>query len=224
MAMPASAGNETAYVDLYWIPLGAGGMRAVRLSGRIYEAAVARWQHRDALDLYHSALQVGFGGDRFTIEMTPVWINDVPGRGVMAEGPVWSRWLGRSRMFRYEVRRWRNGIIPDIGYAVASPQRLSSDVTHAGRLLNLVADFPTHTWGRDELHVGDMWNSNSLSSWLLIRSGHCLDTVRPPMPGWAAGLVAATRQTDTCLRTDALGLSGATERLSRVERSSPTHR
>ena len=29
-------------------------------------------------------------------------------------------WLGRSRFFRYEVRRWRGGVIPDVSEAVAA--------------------------------------------------------------------------------------------------------
>ena len=58
--------------------------------------------------------------------------------------------------------------------------------------------FPTATWGRDELGTGDMWNSKSLISWLLARSGHDTDSLRPPVhgraPGWSAGLVAAVRE------------------------------
>jgi hypothetical protein len=46
-----------AAVDLYWLPLGAGG-HFVRLNGRLYEALAARLQRRPAYDLYHSALQV----------------------------------------------------------------------------------------------------------------------------------------------------------------------
>ena len=42
-------------------------------------------------------------------------------RGVVAEGPVGSRWAGRLRIFRYEVRCWRGGIIPDVDEAVESP-------------------------------------------------------------------------------------------------------
>jgi hypothetical protein len=42
-------------VDLYWLPLGAGG-HFVRLNGRVYEALAARLQRRPARDLYHSAL------------------------------------------------------------------------------------------------------------------------------------------------------------------------
>ena len=79
---------------------------------------------------------------------------------------------------------------------MASPQRLSTDVTAAQRLLDLVPAFPTVTWGRDELGTGDMWNSNSLIAWLLARSGHDVDLVKLPAngraPGWSAGLVAAS--------------------------------
>ena len=44
-------------VDLYWLPLGAGG-HSVRLNGRVFEALAARVEHRPACDLYHSALVV----------------------------------------------------------------------------------------------------------------------------------------------------------------------
>ena len=44
-----------AYVDLYWIPLGAGA-HVVRLSGKLVEAIAARIQRRPRHDLYHSAL------------------------------------------------------------------------------------------------------------------------------------------------------------------------
>jgi hypothetical protein len=33
--------------------------------------------------------------------------------------------LGRFRFFRYEIRSWRDGIIPDLAEAVESPLRLS---------------------------------------------------------------------------------------------------
>jgi hypothetical protein len=53
--------------------------------------------------------------------------------------------------------------------------------------------------GRDELHAGEMWNSNSLISWLLVRSGHRAGPIRPPAggraPGWSAGLTVAARAT-----------------------------
>ncbi len=189
---------DAASVMLYWLPLGSGG-HSVRWNGRIFEAIVARHEHRAVRDLYHAALEVHLGADRFVIEMTPVWGGgEAADRGVVCEGPVGSRWLGRSAFFRYEVRRWRNGVIPDVGEAVASPQRVSHDLAHAQQLLDLVPQVPALTWGRDELHTGEMWNSNSLIAWLLARSDHQVDSINPPAhgraPGWRAGLLLATKQ------------------------------
>jgi hypothetical protein len=96
---------QDASVDLYWLPLGAGG-RSVRWNGRLFEAAMARREHRPVEDLYHSALEVIGQDRRFVIEMAPVWNVDAVDRGVVREGPVGTRWLGRSRLFRYEVRCW----------------------------------------------------------------------------------------------------------------------
>jgi hypothetical protein len=113
---------DQAYVDLYWIPLGAGGW-FVRRNGRLYEALVAARDGRPRCGLYHSALEVV-----------------VP------------------------VRRERKHV-------------------------------PTPVWGRDELRTGDMWNSNSVISWLITRSG--LDPEEVPLPpggrapGWDAGMAAA---------------------------------
>jgi hypothetical protein len=56
-------------VDLYWLPLGAGG-RSVRFNGRVYEALVATIERRKRCDLYHSALEVRTPDRRFVIEMT----------------------------------------------------------------------------------------------------------------------------------------------------------
>lgn len=186
-----------AAVELYWLPVGAGA-HCVRLNGIVYEAGVALWERRNRCALYHAALQVLLDDDRFVIEMAPVWDRDEPDRGIVAEGAVGMGWLGCSRWFRYEVRRWRNGTIPDIEYAVDSPRRLSGSTDQAQRVLDLAPSFPTVTWGRDELRTGDMWNSNSLVAWLLARSGHDTDAARPPAggraPGWIAGLVVAARQ------------------------------
>ena len=187
-----------ASVELHWLPLGAGDTSAcVRWNGRIFEATAARSQHRQAWDLYHSALTVQLDGDRFVVEMAPAWGNKAPDRGVVREGAIGLPWLGRSRFFRYEIRRWRNGAIPDIAEAVASSQRVRTDVfrTQAARPHPRI---PAVTWGRDELHAGEMWNSNSLIAWLLARSGHRTGAIEMPphgrAPGWSAGLVVAARQ------------------------------
>ena len=111
---------------------------------------------------------------------------------------VGTRFAGRFRLFRYEIRRWRDGVIPDVAEAVESPRRLSDDADCARRLLELVPQVPTPVWGRDELHTGEMWNSNSLTSWLIARSGLDVDSVARPSggraPGWRAGIVAHREQ------------------------------
>jgi hypothetical protein len=135
---PRAAGQSS--VDLYWLPLGSGG-RCVRTSGRLYETLIATRTHRAPMRLYHSALIVRLDGHSFAIEMTPVWAVADPGRGVVAEGPVGMPSWGRSRLFRYEIRCWRGGTIPDLAAAVDSPRRLSSDKDQARRVLELVASF-----------------------------------------------------------------------------------
>ena len=131
------------------------------------------------------------------IEQAPAW-SDGAERGVVAEGSVGARAAGRFRLFRYEVRRWRDGVIPDLAEAVESPRRLSDDPDCARRLLELVPEAPTPVWGRDELGAGEMWNSNSLISWLIARCGLAVQSIHPPQggraPGWQAGVVIAHRQ------------------------------
>jgi hypothetical protein len=189
--------RELSSVDLYWLPLGAGG-HSVRLNGRVFEAVVAGLERRSSCDLYHSALVVRAPSGRFVIEQAPIRDGNGADRGVVAEGAVGSRVARRFRIFRYEVRRWPNGVIPDIAEAIASPQLLTKDPTQAEHLLDLVPRVPTPVWGRDELDAGEMWNSNSLISWLIARSGLDAETIRPPVggraPGWDAGLVVARRQ------------------------------
>jgi len=187
---------EWRVVDLYWLPLGAGG-HSVRLNGRVYEAVAARLGRRPTYDLYHSALVVHGPEGRFVIEQAPVRDANGAERGVVAEGAVGARWARRIRIFRYEVRRWREGVIPDVAEAVESPQRLSDDPVQAQRILDLVPSVPTPVWGRDEFGVGEMWNSNSVISWLIARSGIVAETIPLPTggraPGWEAGIAVAHR-------------------------------
>jgi hypothetical protein len=119
------------------------------------------------------------------IDQAPLQPSDDPARGVVAEGAVGTRGAGRFRLFRYEIRRWRNGVIPDIAEAVESPNRLSDDPDCARRLLELVPQVPTPVGGRDELQAGEMWNSNSLISWLIARSGLDVESIQPPHRGRA---------------------------------------
>jgi hypothetical protein len=168
------------------------------LSGKVYEAVKALVEHRPRLDLYHSALQIRLPDDRFVIECAAILNLRGEERGVVAEGSVGASWLGRFRLFRYEIRRWRGGSIPDLAYAVSGPVRVETDVVRARQVVDLVPHVPTPVWGRDELHTGEMWNSNSVISWLLAEAGIEVDQLQPPAggraPGWNAGLVVARRQ------------------------------
>jgi hypothetical protein len=187
-----------AAVDLYWLPLGAGG-HSVRLNGLVFEAVAARIHHRTMSDIYHSALQVHVDdGRRFVIEMAPIPNTRAGERGVVAEGPVGARWAGRLRIFRYEVRLWQGGVIPDVAEAVGGPQRLTRDAGAAERVCTCVRELPTPVWGRDELGAGEMWNSNSVIAWVIARSGLPVEKIHPPdggrAPGWQAGIEVSRRR------------------------------
>lgn len=184
-------------LDLYWIPLGAGAS-VVRISGRTFEALSAWRQRRTRRALYHSALIAGTGEGDYVIEMTPIPASGTPEeRGVVSEGSVGMRMAGRLRIFRYEIRRWRDGVIPDLSFAVASPVRVSEDLREVERVLGLVPSVPAPVWGRDELRAGEMWNSNSVIAWLLVSAGVDAAAGDPPpggrAPGWDAGVVVARR-------------------------------
>lgn len=184
-----------ATVGLLWIPLGAG-QHVVRISGSVFEALSAFVQRRPACDLYHSTLVVTVPDGRYVIEMTPVPDQHGDRRGVVAGGAVGSTWLGKLRLFRYEIRCWLDGVIPDADHAVATTT-LQIDLADAQRLVDLVASVPTPVWGRDELDGGEMWNSNSVTSWILHCGGIDTAHLAPPhggrAPGWDAGLVIAAR-------------------------------
>ena len=194
-------------VTLHWIPLGAGA-RSVRVNGIVYEAVTAAVERRSRCRLYHSALEIALPTGRFMIEMTPVPKEPGDGRGVVAAGPVGVRAAGRLRLFRYEVRRWRDGIVPDLAYAVASPV-VTRDPATAQRVFALLPSVPTATWGRDELRAGEMWSCNSITAWVLARAGVDMDSVPFPVharaPGWDAGLAVARRaEPDHIIRRAAL--------------------
>ncbi len=112
-------------------------------------------------------------------------------------GAVGSRHVGWLRVFRYEVRCWNGGSIPDLLAATGRPRLLSRDQDTVQRLLDGVAGVPTPVWGRDELGAGEMWNSNSVVAWSIATAGISTHLLRPPprgrAPGWSAGLAVARR-------------------------------
>ena len=180
-------------MDLYWLPLGAGGS-FVRFNGRVYERISASLHRRAVRDLYHAALEVEVEGESYVIEQTPV--PDLSGNehGVVAGGAVGSRCAGKARIFRYEIRVWQGGWIPDVAEAVDSPRTLSSEARVARRVLEVAPRVPTPVWGRDELRTGEMWNSNAIIAWIMASSGIDVEGIPPPAggraPGWRAGLLA----------------------------------
>jgi hypothetical protein len=190
--------NDTApaAVDLFWIPLGAGG-RVVRRVGKVYEGASALLDRRPRARLFHTALVVRIAETSWVIESAPIPDDRGAARGVVAEGPVGMRLAGRFRLFRYEIRRWPGGVLADADEAAGGPVRVSDDVGRAERVVDLVPSVPTPVWGRDGLSTGDMWNSNSLTAWLLVRAGIDTAPLAPPAggraPGWDAGIAVAGR-------------------------------
>lgn len=176
----------------------------MRLNGKVFEALAAALARRERRDLYHSALEVHAPDGRYVIEQAPAW-GEGSERGVVAEGAVGARAAGRFRLFRYEIRCWRDGVIPDIAEAVESPRRLSEDAERARRLLELAPQVPTPVWGRDELRTGEMWNSNSTISWLITRTGLDVESIRLPRggraPGWDAGIAIARRDQTEAARS-----------------------
>ncbi len=183
-------------VLLCWIPLGAGGPPVVRASGRAYETLAAFRDRRRPRALVHAALLVRPAtGPEVAVEVTPVWGQPAVDRGVVATGPVGARVLGRSRLFRYEVRCWAGGTVPDLAWALVR-RRVSADPRAAERLLAAAPGVPTRTWGGRAPGDRDMWTSNSVVAWLLAAAGLDPVALGPPpgcrAPGWDAGVRAAT--------------------------------
>ena len=79
-----------------------------------------------------------------------------------------------------------------------SPVTVADDAVRASQILDLVPSVPTPIWGRDEFGAGEMWSSNSVTSWLLACGGVDLTGIHPPpggrAPGWSAGIAVAARQ------------------------------
>ncbi len=184
-------------VDLYWLPLGAGGS-VVKLNGRAFEALRAARDRRRPLDVYHAALSISLPEGRYAVEIAPIPARATTDRGVVGTGAVGSAHAGRFRIFRYELRCWLDGGIPDAAEAVESPRRVIEGERGARLVHDLLREVPMPVWGRDELSTGEMWTSNSVVSWVLCRSELDMTAIGPPVngcaPGWDAGLIAAFRE------------------------------
>ena len=76
----------------------------MRFTGKVYDALSAAVERRQPLDLYHAGIEIRLGDECFVIEVAPSPDARGANRGVVAEGPVGSRFAGALRLFRYEIR------------------------------------------------------------------------------------------------------------------------
>jgi hypothetical protein len=193
--MTLASKQPLSRVTLCWMPLGAG-QHVVQACGHAYELISARAHRRPPTQLYHSALVIDIRAGQFLIEMAPIPDAHGAQRGVVAEGAVGIRRAAYFRLFRYELRRWDDGVISNERQATSTV--VSVDLDRAERLFDLVPSVPTPVWGRDELGTGEMWNSNSVTSWLLEQSRlEPPNSRRRPAAGPPAGMPASWRP-DVC--------------------------
>ena len=187
-----SESTETEYLDLYWLPVGAG-TRFQRASLVLYEALAAALARRPRTALYHAALKFGADGRAYTLELMPVPARqDVP---PLITGPVGIRGADRVRLFRYQLRSSESTTLPDEQWAVDSPVRLASEATAVRGLVAMASALPAYIWGRRAVGTSEMWTSNSAISWLLTRIGVSTAEIALPgggrAPGWLAGIESA---------------------------------
>ncbi|MEO8540744.1 MAG: hypothetical protein ABI577_13475 [bacterium] len=182
------------YVDLYWLPVGAGKLSPPRKwSLWLWEALDAATHRRARKRLLHAALKlVDLAGTTFTVELMPDFL---PGTVPPAmTGSVGFSAAGRWRFFRYRLSCEPVERLPDEEWAVQSPSRLG-DGNLANTILALAPTAPPYVWGLRAKGTREMWTSDSAISWLLIRAGVSLDGIGPPAggraPGWSAGIDAA---------------------------------
>lgn len=188
----------TAFLDLYWLPVGAGTSRFQQTSLRFWEALEAARARRPRLRLVHAALKLaGADGQPFTLELMPAFVrDDVP---PLLTGPVGLPGADRLRLFRYQLLCVSADRLPDEEFALAPPARLTSDPERVARVLAFAREVPRYTWGRRVRGTSEMWTSDSVVSWLLCRAGFDVSSIGPPAgsraPGWQAGIgLAAARQ------------------------------
>lgn len=192
--MTNEAPATTAFIDLYWMPVGAG-THLQRASLALYEAARAAVARRPRMALVHSALKLGRQGQLFTLELMPLERGQ-PEAPLMT-GPVGARLAGRLRLFTYQLRLREDDRLPDEQYRVQPPERVACEKAAVDRLLELGPALPVYTWGRRVPGTSEMWTSDSAVSWLLIKSGiDAASIALPPKsraPGWRAGIEVALR-------------------------------
>ncbi len=178
-----------SYVDLYWIPVGAG-TRFQRASLVLYESVAAAISRRKRMALLHAGLKLKLDGVAYTLEVMP----SPPGPNVRNEvtGPVGVRGADRLRLFRYQACLKEAESLPDEAWAVEPPLRLTADAAKVALIMELMREIPAYTWGRRRKGHTEMWTSDSAASWLLGRAGLDVEAIAIPSgsraPGWRAGV------------------------------------
>lgn len=187
-------GEPDCWLDLYWIPVGAG-TRFQRASLLFYEAVAAWIARRPRKALVHAGLVGSQNSKPFTVELMP----SPAGRADAGEvtGPVGFRLAGRLRLFRYQVCILDESRLPDQEWAVEPPSRLTEDGEVVGRVLAQSRLAPAYTWGRRRNGHPEMWTSDSTAAWILSTAGIDTGRLGPPpgtrAPGWQSGILEAGR-------------------------------
>ena len=110
-----------ARVDLYWLPLGVGDIRcgSTDASTRPWRRGWSAGQCAISTTLRsrYTCRRDGSSSNRHRFVIP----ERARSEALSPAAPSGRRWAGHFRIFRYEVRCWRDGVIPDIVEAVASP-------------------------------------------------------------------------------------------------------
>ena len=95
---------------------------------------------------------------------------------------------------------------------------ISDDENLVLAALDAVPFVPTPVWGRDELGAGEMWNSNSVVSWIVAVSGLVDGAGGPPQggraPGWDAGITFALSPALAIVGLSVMPIIGSANRLA----------
>ena len=123
---------DDSFIDLYWIPVGAGThLQALSLS--LYEILAASVARRPRATLYHGALKLQLRGKSQTLELMPVPRHQA--NPPLMTGPVGVRGADRLRRFRYQLYCADSDLFPDEKWAVGSPKRLTTNPATVESLL-----------------------------------------------------------------------------------------
>ena len=184
-------------VDLYWIPLGAGG-HSVRFNGRVFEAIEAARAAPAALrPLPRGARRRARTASATRSRSRPRRTRDEASRGVVATGAVGSRYAAPAAPVSLRGPLLARRVDPGSRLGASAGPAGSRRPAVARRLLDAGRGRAHAGLGPRRAGAGEMWNSNSMIAWSLSAAGLPTAAIRAPAggraPGWDAGLVVARR-------------------------------